>query len=256
MQHSFDADIAAEYGINEAVLLNNITFWVFKNASNEYNFFDGRYWTYNSVKAYSKLFPYMSDSTIKRSLKHLKDEGLILTGNYNNDPSHRTNYYTLTDKGMALVSKRPYPLGQNDTTDKVKMTNSIFNNNTDSTDINNTDINEQIDSVVSAENAEKEIMFEQFWEAYPKCFRKVNKKGSKAKFLKIANLKEIFPDIMRSLDVQKRSKQWNEQDGKFIPMPTTWINEERWTLEDTRTEVQTKFDEAADEHFGDFLLGG
>lgn len=88
-------------------------------------------------------------------------------------------------------------------------------------------------------------MFEHFWAAYPQCFRKANKKGCKAKFVKIKNLQAIYPQIMYSLDVQKRSKQWNEKDGEFIPAPLTWINQERWTVTDTRTEKQIVADEAA-----------
>ena len=100
----------------------------------------------------------------------------------------------------------------------------------------------------------RENLFELFWAAYPQCFRKANKKGCKAKFLKINNLEEIFPDIISSLEMQKRSKQWNEQDGQYIPAPLTWINQERWTVKDERTEIEQKIDEVANEHFGEFLL--
>ena len=60
---------------------------------------------------------------------------------------------------------------------------------------------------------------------------------------------------MRSLEIQKQSKQWNEQDGKFIPLPTTWINEERWTVTDTRTEKQALADEAASDFITN-MFGG
>ena len=98
MYHSFDVDIAADYGIPEAIFLCNIYFWVKQNTLNKHNYFEGRYWTYNSLSAYTGLFPYMSKSTIQRAIKHLKDEGLILAGNFNNDRFNHTNYYTLTEK--------------------------------------------------------------------------------------------------------------------------------------------------------------
>ena len=97
-------------------------------------------------------------------------------------------------------------------------------------------------------------MFEEFWKAYPQCFRKVNKKGCKSKFLKIKNLKEIFPDIIDSLEMQKNSKQWREQEGQFIPAPLTWINQERWTMKDPRNEIQAKIDEAVEETYKQFLF--
>ena len=57
MQHSFDIAIAKKYGINCAVLLNNICFWIEKNRANEKNFHDGKYWTYNTKKSISILLP-------------------------------------------------------------------------------------------------------------------------------------------------------------------------------------------------------
>lgn len=255
MYHYFDIDIAKKYGLNEAILLNNIAFWVFKNRANKQNFYEGRFWTYNSIKAYSELFPYMSESTIRRTLNNLAGSDLILIGNFGSSTLNKTNYYTLTDFGEMTVSNRTEGISQNEQMEEVIMTNSLFNKNTDSADNKHTVENKHISCVISSDVAEKEAMFEQFWKAYPQCFRKVNKKGSKVKFLNIKNLKELFPTIMKSLEIQKRSKQWNEQDGKFIPLPTTWINEERWTVTDTRTEKQVLADEAASDFITN-MFGG
>ena len=60
MQHSFDVEIAKEYGVLEAILLNNLWFWVEKNRANNVNYYDGYYWTFNSTKAFNELFPYAS----------------------------------------------------------------------------------------------------------------------------------------------------------------------------------------------------
>ena len=123
-----------------------------------------------------------------------------------------------------------------------------------SIELDNNNIDSAISPVITADVAEKESMFEKFWEAYPKCFRKVDKKGCKAKFIRIKNLKELFPDIMASLELQKRSKQWNENNGKFIPMPATWINQERWTIEDERLERQQIVEDLTDKHGDSFLF--
>lgn len=248
MNFTFDGIIAKEYGIPEAVLLHNIAFWEKQNRLNQHNFFAGRYWSYNTIKAYEGLFDFMSTATIKRALKHLKDEGLILTGNFNNDRFNHTNYYTLSDKGMSILQNCAIRLDHFEPIESSNLSLSIFNNNTNSTDKNITDKN--IPPIMSPE----ETLFEQFWEVYPKCFRKTNKKGCKARFIKIKNLKEIFPDIISSLEMQKRSKQWNDQDGQFIPAPLTWINQERWTVTDDRTELQQKIDEATEQNIEGFLF--
>ena len=104
MNHSFNVEVATKYGMLEAVLLENINFWVAKNKANEKNFYDGFYWTYNSITALSKLFPYASRATIFRALHNLEDAGLILAGNYNKDASDKTKLYTLTKKGELLLN--------------------------------------------------------------------------------------------------------------------------------------------------------
>ena len=56
MQHSFDVAEATKYGIEKAVILNNLRFWLEKNKANNINSGDGYYWTYNSASAYAKRF--------------------------------------------------------------------------------------------------------------------------------------------------------------------------------------------------------
>lgn len=104
MQHNFDVAIATKYGIAEAVLLNHFQFWIEKNKANGTNYFDGNYWTYNSVKAFQELFPYLSIKQVRTALKRLIDEGILQTGNYNAKTYDRTLWYSITEKGEALLN--------------------------------------------------------------------------------------------------------------------------------------------------------
>lgn len=107
MIHNFDSEIAERFGLLEAILLNNIYYWVDKNRANESNFYDGTYWTYNSTRAFNELFPYVSERQIKNALKHLREEGILLTGNYNKSTYDRTLWYALSKKGLSIVQKCP-----------------------------------------------------------------------------------------------------------------------------------------------------
>ena len=107
MMHSFDSAIAEKYGILEAVLLNHIYYWIEKNRANEQNFYDGNYWTYNSTRAFNELFPYVTERQIKNALRHLREEEIIITGNYNENAYNRTLWYALSEKGLSIVQKRP-----------------------------------------------------------------------------------------------------------------------------------------------------
>lgn len=97
MNHAFDVDIAVKYGVPEAILIENFRFWIAKNKANGRHFHKGRYWTYNSSKAMTELFPYWSQDQIKRTLKRLEDAGVLLSDNFNSNPYDRTKWYSLSD---------------------------------------------------------------------------------------------------------------------------------------------------------------
>lgn len=105
MYHSFDSELATEYGVLEAILLNHIQFWIEKNKANGKNFFDGYYWTYNSARAYHELFPYVSQRQIQTALKQLREAGILQTGNYNSDAYDRTMWYAFTSEGESIMRK-------------------------------------------------------------------------------------------------------------------------------------------------------
>ena len=103
MEHSFDTEIAKEYGIQEAILIKFIYFWVEKNRVNEKHFYDDKYWTYNSLKAMVELFPYLTERQINYALNNLIDKGLIIKGNYNEKSYDRTLWYSITAFGYAIL---------------------------------------------------------------------------------------------------------------------------------------------------------
>ncbi len=82
------------------------------------------------------------------------------------------------------------------------------------------------DKCSQGEKTDKEEMFSQFWAAWP---NKKNKKKAKLAFCRIKNLPNVFPVMMQALEKQKATPQWQNQ--QFIPLPTTWINGERWNDE-------------------------
>ncbi len=101
--HYFDIHIAELYGVNCAVVLQNLWHWIRKNEANGVNFYDGNYWTYNSTKAFKQLFPYLSQKQIETALKKLRDEEIIITGNYNVVKYDRTLWYAITEKGKSIL---------------------------------------------------------------------------------------------------------------------------------------------------------
>lgn len=107
MTYTFDEEIAKEYGVNEAIMITNFQFWIRKNKANDKNFYDGHYWTYNSKKAFSELFPFWTEKQIKTILEHLCTQGVLMKGNYNQSPFDRTLWYAFVDESKWLDQKRP-----------------------------------------------------------------------------------------------------------------------------------------------------
>lgn len=103
MYHSFNVHVAELYGVHAAILLENIKHWIDKNKANEKHFYDGEYWTYNSKRAFSELFPYMTTRQTDYALKKLIDDEIIISGNYNQTPYDRTLWYTITKKGYSIL---------------------------------------------------------------------------------------------------------------------------------------------------------
>lgn len=106
MQHHFDVEIATKYGMLEAIIINNLEFWTARNEANGQHFHDGYFWTYNSTKALAELFPYVSQRQIQHALKHLRELGIIQTGNYNKSAYDRTLWYAFTELGLSIMQKR------------------------------------------------------------------------------------------------------------------------------------------------------
>lgn len=144
MNHSFNIHVATLIGVDESIILENICFWVEKNKANNKHFYDGETWTYNSVKAFTELFPYWSTRQIERILKSLEDQGLILVSNYNQSLYDRTKWYALTEKSKSIYANGEMEIRkkQNGITETVEPIPDINTNiiTNDKTDINNTGV--------------------------------------------------------------------------------------------------------------------
>ena len=106
---TFSTKDAKQYGVDGAIMLHHIRYWVAKNEANETNFHDGQYWTYNSTTAFAKLFPFYSARKIGRILSKLEEESAIISGNFNGKRYDRTKWFTLvnaiTENGDLHLTK-------------------------------------------------------------------------------------------------------------------------------------------------------
>ena len=93
--------LANEIGLNEAIVLQQINYWIEINKRAGKNYYDGKYWTYNSIKSWQeKDFKFLSVETVRRVFMKLEKGGFIITGNYNKDPRDKIKWYAINDEKL------------------------------------------------------------------------------------------------------------------------------------------------------------
>lgn len=114
MEYSFEPKIATLYGVDGAVFMHSIYWWIRKNEANGRHFYDGTNWTYNSTEALLKLFPFWTKSQIERIIKKLRNDGALLVGNYNQTRWDRTRWFALSDKVKCIYENREMDIPETD----------------------------------------------------------------------------------------------------------------------------------------------
>ena len=93
MTYSFDCKLAEKYGVDEAIFLHNLYFWIVKNEANGRHHHEGRTWTYNSMAAFARLFPFWSKRQVERIIRNLVANGALLEGNLSFDPDVHCDHH-------------------------------------------------------------------------------------------------------------------------------------------------------------------
>lgn len=116
--------------------------------------------------------------------------------------------------------------GRPKTEQNLKKPNKTENNLTESEKTETPKIEDRRKKIEDKKEKEiKEKEFDRFWSAYP---RHENKPKAREAFMKIKPDEELLEKMIASIERWKNSAQWNEDGGKFIPHPSTWLNNQRW----------------------------
>ena len=299
--HSFSTLVAKQCGVNAAIVLRHLDFWIEKNRANKENFRDGRYWTYSSMNGFCDILDYLSPKQIRTAIEKLEQEGYIIRGNYNSSGYDRKTWYAIIEAGyaafgvggesnpVAASDESPSPDEQGETTDEgaeesvpvcpdgssaaaekstpfaaegksicpdgqMELPPRANGFAAEGKSIRGEDIatdnippnppaggtegaspaepvaggdagNSRSESVPADETGKApDADFDRFWAAYP---RKEGKGAARKAFGK-ARRKAALEAMLSAVELQKRSPQWSRDDGRYIPMPATWLNQERW----------------------------
>ena len=252
MEHSFDIEVAQEYGIAEAIFIKHFQFWIKKNKANKTHLHDGRTWTYNSIKAFMDLFPYMSQKTIRTTLEHLRSRGVLITGNYNDDACKRTLWYSFADeeKWICQIGLKQMPKTENANADDGKCINTDIDytdNKPNKKTTNN--ISPSIPQGDVIEWSEEEELFEKFRLAY-----QGSKNGHDTEFKNFKrhkDWKEVVRFLLPAHEKQEAIREQQKKETGWRPQPKnlkTWINNRCWEEEIKYDSNQTNTTSAHGTH--------
>lgn len=203
--HHFDVEDAMKYGVEKAVVLSNIRFWLNNNKNKDLSTVkhDGYYWMYNTARDMSNVLPYFTQSKVQRLLKQLEDDGVLIVGNYNKVKYDRTKWYTLSE----------FTYDEN------------YNTQTPELNIGNEQIEQPIqDSKTDTKTNNKiNISFSDFWDKYDYC--KGKKSDVEAKWIALSDEERTLS--MESLDKYLLSTP----DKTYRKYPMSYLNTEAWNDE-------------------------
>jgi len=153
-------------GLNEAIVLQQLNYWLQLNKRTDKNYRDGRYWTYNSIREWQETdFDFWSFDTVKRVFENLEKSGLLISCVYNKQNYDRTKWYSIDyDKLEESTSNQSVSrLVQNAPIEKSTLPQPIPEITTETNTENN--ISTKVHKDVFEENAQtisEPLVFEKF----------------------------------------------------------------------------------------------
>ena len=111
--------LAMAIGLNEAIFLQQLHYWL---GASKYNR-EGRVWVYNTYAEWILQLRYMSERTLGRTIKSLKDQRLVIVEKFEQSKSNQVNYYTIDYDTLSIIEENISQVI--DSIHAAKMSNSI-----------------------------------------------------------------------------------------------------------------------------------
>ena len=111
--------LAMAIGLNEAIFLQQLHYWL---GASKYNR-EGRVWVYNTYAEWILQLRYMSERTLGRTIKSLKDQRLVIVEKFEQSKSNQVNYYTIDYDTLSIIEENISQVI--DSIHAAKMANSI-----------------------------------------------------------------------------------------------------------------------------------
>lgn len=111
--HSFDIELATEYGIVGAILIHHFQHWINHNMRCGKNRKQGRTWSYQTRKEIAAWFPYITEDQVRRETDKLVERGVLIKGNFNRSSIDKTIWWAFANEEMFTTGNFANSTGKN-----------------------------------------------------------------------------------------------------------------------------------------------
>jgi len=98
--HSFSVELAQQYGVECAILIDYFQFWIIQNKAMKIDFHDGKTWIHLTQEEISAWYPYWNRNKVQAIIQKLVDYGVLIKGNYNKSSFDKTTWYAFKNEEM------------------------------------------------------------------------------------------------------------------------------------------------------------
>lgn len=226
--------VAVKVGLAASVIYAHICYWIRKNKANEKHFYNGKYWTYNSMKAFASYFPELTEKQVRTALEKLIQANLIESANFNKTGYDRTLWYGLKDENEDCqidMPKNELPFAQKGT--PIPNINQIDKQSVKKENIKKKEslelpLEESETSPKSEEKpkakSELDEQAAEIYELYPRKAARPDAIRAIKKALKSVGYTDLYAKTQKYATAVKES----QKELSYIPYPATWFNREEY----------------------------
>lgn len=221
--HKFSVQVAVKHGLEAAAVLDKLQYWIDHNRANGVNLKDGRYWSYNTASAWVEQMPYFSEYAIRRILKKLCDDGILMRGNYNPSAYDRTTWYAFVDEEKWISRNANIHLAK---------TQNGPDENSSSLIQRTTQVTTNNDKVADASTLQS------IYEAYLSKRRGGRKEALKAieRALRDMPADKLLAKVKAYAQSAEVLEKLSKGESHYLPLLATWMNKGRYDDGLTGTE--------------------
>lgn len=226
--------VAVKVGLAASVIYAHICYWIRKNKANEKHFYNGKYWTYNSMKAFASYFPELTEKQVRTALEKLIQANLIESENFNKTGYDRTLWYSLKEENEDCqidMPKNELPFAQKGT--------PIPNiNQTDKQSVKKENIKKKEslelplgEMKTNAKTQEKPQAKSELDEQAAKIYELYPRKAARPDAIKAIKkaLKDVgYTDLYAKTQKYATAVKESQKELSYIPYPATWFNREEY----------------------------